>query len=296
MRTRDFVFVILAGVLWGGGGVVGVLMVRHTGMEPLSVAMWRMLIAGVAMLGFLAVVGRLHLGSFTRPMWVRSLATGALTAAFEGLLFTALSLASVGLTTLIAIGSAPVFVALYDWLVRGEKPRARTLLALIIALAGLVLLLSGSLEIGRNGLVGALLAVGCGASFAAITVINRVPVPGLAPVPLTGVAFAAGGLMLVPLALIQGIGAPSDAYGWGLALFLGIAITALAYVFYLNGLRTVPPFVATIVVLLEPLIAAVLGVIILSEQLGWTAIVGGIVLGGAVILLRPQRDEPESIH
>ncbi len=296
MRTRDFIFVILAGVLWGGGGVMGVLLVRHTGIEPLSVAMWRMLIAGVALVGFLAAVRKLNLRSFTRAMWVRALATGALTAVFEGLLFTALTLASVGLTTLIAIGSAPVFVALYDWLVRGEKPRARTLLALIIALAGLVLLLSGSLDVGRNGLVGALLALGCGASFAAITVINRVPLPGLTPVPLTGIAFAAGGLMLVPFAAVQGIGAPSDAYGWGLAIVLGVAVTALAYIFYLNGLRTVPPFVATIVVLLEPLVAAVLGVLILSETLGWAAIVGGIVLGGAVVLLRPQRDEPESIH
>lgn len=296
MKTSHFLFVVLAGICWGTGGVLGVLLSEHSDLHPLSVAMWRMLIAGVALLLLLALTGELRLRSYTRQAWMRALLTGGLTAIFEAMYFTGISMSSVGLATLVAIGSAPVFVALYDWLFRRERPAARTLIALALALAGLVTLLSGSLETGSNGLLGALLAMTCGLAFAIITVINRTPVPGFEPVPLTGIAFAAGGLMLVPVAAFAGIDAPKGVGGWGFAVAVGVIATALAYVAYLTGLKTVPPFVATIVILLEPLIATVLGIVVLDEALGLGVIVGGVALAAAVVLLRPQRDEPETIH
>lgn len=295
MRTRDFVFVVVAATLWGAGGVVGVELARHADIHPLSVAMWRMLVAGLFLVAVQAVRGKLTF-RYGRAAWVRILATAALTASFEALFFTALTMASVGLTTLIAIGSTPVFVAIYDWVVRRETPGIRTLVALALALGGLVLLLSGSLTLGGNALLGAVLALVTGASFAGISVVNRVPVAGLEPVPLTAFAFTIGGALIVPFAAIPGLGAPTDAVGLGLTLVLGIAITACAYVAYLAGLRTVPPFVATIVALLEPVIAAVLGAIVLGERLGPSGFVGGAALGAAVVLLRPQRDESASIH
>jgi len=39
------------------------------------------------------------------------------------------------------------------------------------------------------------------------------------------------------------------------------------------------------------LVAAILGAIVLSERLGPTGIAGGVLLGIAVLILRPQRDE-----
>ena len=132
--------------------------------------------------------------------------------------------------------------------------------------------------------------------FAAITIVNRTPVPGLNPVALTGGAFTAGALMLAPFALAAHTGLPHDAEGWGLAVALGVGITALAYVLFLAALETVPPFVATITTLLEPLLGAILGAIVFGERLGVAGVIGGALMGGAVVLLRPQRDEPETIH
>lgn len=283
MRTRDFTFVGLAAVLWGAGGVLGLEQSRHAGIHPLSVAMWRMLVGGLSL-------------RLSRAAWRRILISAALTAAFEALFFTALTLSSVGLTTLIGIGSAPVFVALSDWVFRRESPHARATAALVLALLGLALLMSGSLDAGEHGLWGAVLALANGAVFAAITVVNRVPVAGLSPVPMTAIVFSIGGVLLVPVAAIPGLGMATDVAGWSLTLVLGIVVTACAYVAYLSGLRTVTPFVATIVALLEPVIAAVLGAIVLGERLGPSGIVGGAALGAAVVLLRPQRDESEPIH
>jgi DME family drug/metabolite transporter len=292
VRPRHFLLVVLAAVLWGSGGVVGKLLGDHASLHPMSVAMWRMAVGGLVLLAYLGARGRVDLRSLTPTMWVRIALTGGFTAIFEAMYFTAINLSSVGLTTLIAIGSAPVMVAAFDWLILRTRPPRLTIIALALALTGLVLLLNGSVDGGRNAIVGALLAVVVGAAFAGVTVVNRRPIVGLPPVLLTGTAFTVGALMLVPFALLAGIGAPADAEGWGLVLLLGVVITAFAYIAYLTGLVTVPPFVATIVTLLEPLIAAVLGAIVFAERLGPWGIVGGVVLGAAVVLLRPQRDAP----
>jgi len=295
VRNRDFLLVMLAAALWGAGGVLGLELGRHSSIHPLSVAMWRMLVGGLSLVIFLAVRGRLTF-RFSRAAWRRILISAVLVAAFEALFFTALTLSSVGLTTLIGIGSAPVFVAISDTVFRRDRPQARTVVALALALVGLTLLMAGSLDLGEHGLWGAALALATGAVFAAITIVNRVPVLGLAPVPMTAIAFSIGGVLLVPVAAIPGLGVATDVSGWVLTLVLGVVITACAYVAFLTGLQTVPPFVATIVSLLEPVIAAVLGAIVFGERLGPVGIVGGAVLGATIVLLRPERDESEPIH
>jgi len=296
MRTRDFIFAITAACLWGGGGVVGVLFGEREGLEPVGIAVWRMGLAGVALLGFLAIVGRLPVRSWTGAMWIRMLVTGALTAAFEYAFFTSVTLASVGLATLIGIGSAPVVVAGYDAVTTRRAPPAKSLLALALSLTGLGLLVGGSVGQGSAVVGGALVALASGVSFAAITIVNRRPIEGLGPMALTGGAFTAGALMLLPFAIGAGTGFPTGAEGWALAIALGVGITAIAYVLFLAALETVPPFVATIITLLEPLLGAVLGAVVLGESLGPLGVIGGALMGAAVLLLRPQRDEPETIH
>ena len=296
MRTRDFLFAVAAACLWGGGGVMGVVFGEHEGLQPVGIAVWRMGLAGVSLLLLLAAMGRFTPGSWSRPAWVRMLVTGALTAAFEYAFFTAVTIASVGLATLVGIGSAPVVVAGYDAVVTRERPPARSLLALALSLTGLGLLVGGSVGQGSAMVLGVAIALGSGVAFGAITIVNRRPVPGLHPVALTGGAFTAGAVILLPLALAAHTGLPHDLEGWGMAIVLGVVITGLAYVLFLTALQTVPPFVATITTLLEPLLGAILGAIVFGERLGVLGVVGGALMGTAVLLLRPQRDEPETIH
>lgn len=296
MRPRHFLYAVAAASLWGGGGVAGVLFGDHVGVSPLGIAAWRMAIAGIALLGFLAVTGMLRPSTWSPAAWRRMVATGLLTAAFEAAFFGAIHLSSVGLATLIGIGSAPVFVALYDAVVLHIRPAPRSLAASGLALVGLVLLVGGGIAQEPGVLGGALLACAAGGAFAAITIVNRRPVPGLGAIDLTGVAFTVGAVVIIPFALWTGLEVPTDAKGWLLALLMGLAFTALAYALYLTALQTVPPFVATVVTLLEPLIGAILGALLLSERLGVLGIIGGALLGTAVVMLRPQRDEPATIH
>ena len=247
MRPRHFLLVVAAACLWGTGGVLGTVLAADGAVPPASVAMWRMVIAGAVLTAWLAARRSLLLGAVTAPMWRRVLATGALTAVFEVLYFTGIVLAGVGLATLVTIGSAPVWVAVWDAARERRLPGPRRLTALVLALAGLAALLGTSLTAGDRAVLGVGIAVVTGAVFAGVTLVNRSPVPGLGAARLTALAFSAGGIMLIPVALVVGWGAPAGLGGWGVALALGVASTALAYYAYLTGLETVPPFVATVV-------------------------------------------------
>lgn len=296
MRSRHFLLVLLAAALWGTGGVLGTLLADGDAVPAASVAMWRMLVAGAALTLWLIAHRSLRLRSLTAPMVRRILATGALIASFEVLYFTSIELAGVGLATLVAIGSAPAWVALWDGVRHGARPNVRRTVALVVALGGLIALLGSSLDGGDRALAGVGLSIVTGAVFAAVTVVNRTAVAGLGAARLTALAFSVGGITLVPIAAVLGWGVPSGGASWGYALALGIASTALAYLAYLTGLQTVPPFVAAVVALLEPLVAAVLGALIFTERIGPWGLVGGAALASAVVLLRPQRDEPASLH
>lgn len=290
MRTRGFWLVVAAGLLWGGGGTLGTLLGSHGSLHPLSVAFWRLLLGGAVLVLGLAVAGKFRPGLWTRPMWKRIGLMALLTATFQSLYFSAVNFSSVGLATVIAIGSVPAWVALMDWLSTRNAPSRRMLAVLALALGGLVLLMAGSVQLGVRGGVGALLALLVGATFGGITMLNRMPVPGLGAVELTGASFTIGGLIVAPFAFTAGFSAPQDLQGWVLALALGVGSTALAYVCFLRGLRTVAPFVAGVLVLIEPLVGALLGALVLHERLGAGPLLGAAMLLTAVILLRPQRE------
>ncbi|WP_188306145.1 EamA family transporter, partial [Streptomyces sp. CBMA123] len=94
-------------------------------------------------------------------------------------------------------------------------------------------------------------------------------------------AFTTGLLCLLPFAVLQGVlpsGGQPTLTG-GALLFLGTVPTLLAYRWYFSGLTAVPGTTASVLVLLEPATAAVIGVLFLGEP--FTA---GLVAGSALLL------------
>src|SRR5688500_11674111 len=104
-------FLVLAGVLWGTGGLLGSLLSERTGLSALAVAGYRLTGGGLVLVVLLAASGRWPRGP---AAWRRVAAVGALAAVFQAAYFTAVSLTSVSLATLVTIGSAPVIVLLVE--------------------------------------------------------------------------------------------------------------------------------------------------------------------------------------
>ena len=97
-------------------------------------------------------------------------------------------------------------------------------------------------------------------------------------------------VLLVPVLAIAGPGFLTSAGGAGLALYLGAIPTALAYVLFSRGLRSLTSGETATLVLAEPLTAAALGIVALGEQPSAAAGIGaGLVLAGLAVLAAPAR-------
>jgi DME family drug/metabolite transporter len=202
--------------------------------------------------------------------------------------FTAVARAGVSISTLVALGLAPLLIAVGAVLLGRGRPDRATLTALAVALVGLVLLvgISAGESAGTAVLLGALFAAGSGLGYAVVTLAGG-GVP--AGIPVTMIGFTGGAVLLTPAVLTQGVHVPTDGAALAVLLYLGLVPSALAYALFFTGVRTLPGAVASILTLLEPLTATVLATAFLDERLAPGAVAGGLLVLAAVAGLYLRR-------
>ena len=288
---RGFLLVVLAALCWGTAGVSGRIVAERTGLGPLDIAWHRMTIGAVALLiGF--VFTRRRRGGTSTPLSrgtvVRLLFIGAGLAAYQLAYFAAVAKAGVSISTLVALGLAPLLIAVGAALLGHGRPDRATFTALVVALTGLVLLVgvSAGADAGTTVLLGALLAVGSALGYALVTLAGA-GVPAGVPVALAG--FGGGALLLTPVVLVVGLRSTTEPIALAVLLYLGVVPSALGYAMFFTGLRTVPGPVASIVTLLEPLTGTALATAFLGERLAPGALVGGLLVLAAVAGLYLRR-------
>ncbi|WP_067186278.1 DMT family transporter [Microtetraspora niveoalba] len=298
---RGLIFVSAAGVAWGTGGAVGDFLRRAGDLGPVAVTFWRFVI-GAALLLAVTYLGRTT-GSrrVVRPRsWRKVLALGIATAVSQVAYFAAIAESGVALATMVAMGANPLFVAAGARLVLGEHAGRAANAGIGAAVAGLALLTGGPLLTGGSALthgefspVGTGYAVLSGAAYAAVTLLSGAGrssgegAPQGAPGETMGWSFVAGAVCLLPFAAVDGVlpsGADPGAAALGL-LYLGAVPTALAYGLFFAGLGVVSGTTAAVVVLLEPLVAALIGVVSLGERLTALQLTGAALLMAAVYRL-----------
>ena len=278
------VCLVLSGLLWGTGGLIGTLLGRAAGLSALSVATYRLLAGGGLIVAVLTLTGRRW--PTRRATWTRIAVNGLLSALFQSCYFAAISLTSVSLATLVTIGGTPVIVTVVEQ-ARGCRALGRAgVITMALALGGLGLLtgLPGGGFSETAVLASTGMALLSAAGFAVVTLIGTSPVTGLDELTLNGFGFSLGGMALLPLAAVLGGGLgfrPSLASA-GLLAALGIGPTAVAYTLYFRGLRKASASTAALLSLIEPLAAAVLAALVLGDRLSTTGIAGAVMLLAAV--------------
>jgi DME family drug/metabolite transporter len=211
------------------------------------------------------------------------------------LYFFSVLLVGVSVSTVVSLGLAPLLAAVWEHGVARSRPSLREGLVLTSALAGFILIsvngAHGSAPSDRAGL-GLGLAVAAGATYAATTVLGHVLAQRVEPLALTTYATSAGAIALLPSLVVAAVTPQpvmtSDPVSLALLVYLGLGTMALAYVLLYAGLRTTSGSAATVATLVEPLSAAVLAVVLLGERLPRGTWVGGVLILGAVVALRPD--------
>jgi probable blue pigment (indigoidine) exporter len=246
-------------------------------------------IAGAAALALIAFARQQQL-SVPRRMWLRLLLVSTLQiggwTAFMGLALLWLSASEAAVLGI----SIPVWVAFVAWPVLGERVSPLRAISLLVALAGIVVLIGGNgLEASVEKLPGILCALAGAVCVAFGTVLTK-HFPMAMP-PLSLAAWQVG-LGCLPIAII-GLAvehpqlADLSTTGWASMLYMTVIQFCLCYVCWFAALERLPAATASIGTLLVPVVGVLAAAAMLHEPLGLREIGALVVtLGGVAMALR----------
>ncbi|MGW3177261.1 DMT family transporter, partial [Streptomyces sp. NPDC001153] len=265
---RGLLYLIITGATWGTAGAAASLVYRTSDMGAFGLSFWRCALGLVLLLAGRGLRPRTRPAG-TEPLARRAgkvLATGLGLAVFQTAYFAAVESTGLAVATVVTLGAGPVLIALGARLLLGERLGAGGVSAVAGALAGLaVLTFGGSAATVRPA--GVLLALVSAAGYGAMTLLTRWwgRAGGTDASDTTVGAFAVTGLCLLPFALHEGL-LPHTAHPgrllW-LVLYIAAVPTALAYALYFAGAAVVRSATVSVIMLLEPVTAAVLAVALL---------------------------------
>ncbi|WP_328745474.1 DMT family transporter [Streptomyces sp. NBC_00285] len=280
---RGLVYLIVAGTTWGTAGAVASLTYRTSDLGPVALSFWRCAAGLVVLLGVRAVRPRARTAA-SEPAGRRVLrvgASGLALAVFQTAYFASVRSTGLAVATVVTLGAGPVLIALGARVALGERLGRSGVVAVTGALAGLGVLMLGGAEASvrlQGVLLGLLSAAGC----CVMTLITRAARAGSSGTSL-GV-FAVTSVCLLPFASAEGLvpHTAQPALLLVLLAYLATFPTALAYALYFAAAAVVRSTTVSVIMLLEPVSAAVLAVVLFGEHLTATTLVGTLLMLGAV--------------
>ena len=215
------------------------------------------------------------------------LLAGAFFAGDLALWHESLLLTSVAAATLEAC-LAPLVVVLFAWLAWKERPTTAFLVAIALAILGMVLIVSPKLGHGSAAFLGDAFGL-CTAVFFAAYILSVAHLRGRYG---TGVVMfnstVVFTVLLLPLALSQKF-LPNTAAGWAVVVGYAVAAHAFGQGLVAYALAHLRPTFSSLGLLVETLGAAVSAWVVLGERLAPVQMVGGLLIVGGIALARSAR-------
>ncbi len=303
--ATGYLFTVAAAGLFAVNGTVSTLALG-AGIPPTNLTGLRCTGAALTLLGVLGVLAprRLRLTRREVPMVVVFGVVGV--ALTQYLYYVAIGRLLVGIALVFEM-TAPVFIALYVWLVRREQVRSRLWSALALSLSGLVLVAEvwrgGSLD--PLGVAAALTAALCLATY---YLLGERATADRDPVTLTAWSFAAAGVFWAVAApwwdfdaTLLGRTVPVSLGSlelpvWTLVVWIVVLGAVAPFWLSIAALRHLPPTAAGIVATIEPVLASIVAWLWVEQVLsGWQIAGGLVVLTGIVLAQTARTQEPEPV-
>jgi drug/metabolite transporter (DMT)-like permease len=269
------------------------IFVRLSELGPMATAFYRPFLAIPVLALWMAVDGRndaVARRPASRGDYLRLLLAGAFFAGDLAFWHLSILHTSVANATLFA-NFAPIFVTLGAWLLFRHGVTRLYLTGMALALAGAILLAAGSLSDQPGNLLGDFFGVVTAMFLASyILAISRLRAGFSAATTMTWSSVGTAAVLL-PVAWIAGEELIAvTLYGWAMLVGLALLSHAAGQGFIAYALAHLRPGFSSIGLLLEPVAAAVLAWIILSEPVTpWQAAGGGVILWGIFLARRGSR-------
>lgn len=281
-RRIGIVQVLLSGIAFGFLGIFGKTAYGR-GIAPGEFLSLRFLIAGALLTGFFACTrpAKLKLGARAHLLCASLGVFGY--AVFSSCYFMALKGLSASLTVLL-LYMYPVIVAAGAWVFFGEAIERRKWWALPLVMLGLVLLISGDLEVREP--VALLFGFASAFFYSVYILISRRRLREIDPIVAAGLIQLAAGLALGavhwrdPARLIEVVSGD-----WPLLLATALVCTVLAMGLFLAGLKKLQSWEVSVLSTAEPITGVGLAMLWLGEALSPGQILGAAGLIGAFLLV-----------
>ncbi|WP_111561688.1 DMT family transporter [Rhizobium sp.] len=278
----------LAALILGGAAIGGSpIFVRLSEVGPMATGFWR-----VALAFFPIYIFSLIKGGATGPKpetWADRgllILPGVILAVDLITWHLSITITSVANATLLA-NLAPVFVTIIGVLFMGAAVTRVFVVGLVLAIAGVVILKGGPAALGQGDLRGDGGAVLAAVAYALyILAIGRLRTRfDTVRIMLWSTASAA--VCLFPFGFfVEGHLMPATAYGWAMVFGLAFISHASGQVAITYALAYLPAAFSSLTLLLQPVVAAILAWILLSEPIGPMQAVGGLVVLAGIMIAR----------
>jgi drug/metabolite transporter (DMT)-like permease len=195
----------------------------------------------------------------------------------------------------ILVASMPLMVTLLSVrLSPGDRPRGLRLVGLFAGLAGVVALLGIDVAGEPDELLGALLVLVATVGYATATFIIQRGLADLDPLGPVTAGLALSAVVLLPAALLGPPSAVPPADALASLAVLGVVCTALALVLFFRLINEAGPSRASVITYVNPLVAVVLGVLVLDERLGASSVAGLVLILAGSWLSTGGRAAPDT--
>ncbi|MEO0408363.1 MAG: DMT family transporter [Cyanobacteria bacterium P01_A01_bin.135] len=221
----------------------------------------------------------------SRGTLLRSAVAGGLLAIHFAAWITSLSYTSITASTTL-VTTNPVWVALIAWVWLGDRPSRSVILGIVVTLIGGAVIGWDQGTVGQAPLLGNSLALVGAWTFSLYFLLGQqVQQRGLSVGQHSAIAYTTAALVLLPLPLLVGVtysGYPASVYGW--IAMMALVPQLLGHTSLNWAVRHVSPTLVTLVILLEPVGASLLGYLAFGEVPGLRVVLGaGVVLAGVAI-------------
>ena len=283
---------LLTVVLWALNLTVTRYILTH-GFEPLAYATVRYGLAAAIFVGFVLV------GERTLRIARSDLPLAALAALFIFLnqLAFVYSLERTSASTIaLVLGATPAFAALIGLVLGLERLSRRFWIAAAISFAGVGLVAIGSGGEVSGDRIGILLGLATAATWAAYSVavgplMQRYTASRISVVAL-GLAWA--GILLVGLPQTAGQDLDVGWEVWSLLVFATLGPLVLTTILWFRVIHRIGASRATLVANLQPFVAAVFALVLLSESMTALQVLGGSLIAGGILTARRRAPAPAS--
>lgn len=196
------------------------------------------------------------------------------------LLFEAYKYTTVSVATL-SYYFAPVIVTVISPLLFREKLTTKQIICFVMSTAGLVLITGIGDISGNKHIVGILFGLGAAVFYATVVLLNKF-IKNVDGIHRTFLQFLSAIAVLVPYVFFtSGFTLQSlDKKGWINLLIVGLVHTGITYCMYFSSLKELPGQKAAILSYIDPLVAVLISVTVLGEDITAMQIIGGLLILG----------------